>query len=97
MGVLINCMEKGKGGIQAYMYVEIYTQLEGGEKMISTNTFYVPAAPPPPTHTHTHNPPFQLDSWKEHFKNKKFFGFDLNFNGQVTVEENFSWKALWMK
>ena len=38
MEVVINC--------QAYMYVEIYTQLEEGEKMISTNTFYVP--PPLP-------------------------------------------------
>ena len=75
MGVVINCMEKGKGGIQAYMYVEIYTQLEGGKKMISTNTFYVPAAPPPPP------PATPLSNWtaeKSTSKNKNFFGFDLN-------------------
>ena len=49
MGVVINCMGKGKEGSQTYnMYIEIYTQLEGGEqinkktKTISTDTVYVP-------------------------------------------------------
>ena len=47
--------------------------------MISTDTVYVPS---------------QLDSWKEHFRNKDIFGFDLHFNGEVTVEENSSWRVL---
>ena len=84
MGVVINCMGKGKEGSQTYnMYIEIYTQLEGrGKTMISTGTVYVPS---------------QLDSWKEHFRTKNIFGFDLHFNGGVTVEENSSWRVLWMK
>ena len=32
MGVVINCMGKGKEDSPTYMYTEIYTQLEGGEK-----------------------------------------------------------------
>ena len=42
MGVVINCMGKGKEDSPTYMYTEIYTQLEGGEKTtISTDTFCV--------------------------------------------------------
>ena len=83
MGVVINCMGKGKEGSQTYMYIEIYTQPEGREKtMISTGTVYVPS---------------ELDSWKEHFRNKNIFEFDLLFTGEVTVEENSSWRVLWMK
>ena len=72
MGVVINCMGKGKEGSQTYnMYIEIYTQLEGGKKtMFSTDTVYVPS---------------QMDSWKENFRNKNIFEFDLHFNGEVTV------------
>ena len=34
MGVVINCMGKGKEGSQTYnLYIEIYTRLEGGEKL----------------------------------------------------------------
>ena len=33
MGVVINCMGKGKEGSQTYnLYIEVYTQLERGEK-----------------------------------------------------------------
>ena len=67
MGVVINCMGKGKEGSQTYMYIEIYTQLEGGgETMISADTFYILSQP---------------DSWKEHFQNKNINGFYLHFNG----------------
>ena len=50
--------------------------------MISTDTVYVPS---------------QMDIWKERFRNKNIFEFDLHFNGEVTVEENYSWKGLRMK
>ena len=50
--------------------------------MISTGTVYVLS---------------ELDSWKEHFRNKNIFEFDLHFNGEATVEENSSWRVLWMK
>ena len=65
--MVINCVGKGKEGSQTYnMYIEIYTELEGGEQtMISTDTVYVPP---------------QLDSSNEHFRNKNIFGFDLHFH-----------------
>ena len=50
--------------------------------MISAGSVYVPS---------------QLDSWKEHFRNNNIFEFDLRFNGEVTVEENSSWRVLPMK
>ena len=37
MGVVINCMGKGKEGSQTYMYIQIYTQLEGGEEEKTKN------------------------------------------------------------
>ena len=45
MGVVMNCMGKGKEGSQTYnLYIEIYTRLEGGKKtLISTGTVYVPS------------------------------------------------------
>ena len=40
MGVVISCMGKGKEGSQTYMYIEIYTQLEGrGKKWLAQVRF----------------------------------------------------------
>ena len=75
--MVINCMGKGKEGSQTYnLYIEVYTQLERGEKNNDQHRYGLR--------------PFATGQLKRALRNNNIFEFDLRFNGEVTVEENSS-------